>query len=176
LFTAKSLEGANHEVEVIESGLFEFRLLFHGGAEITIRFQECSWEVLPDEYGNVGLSPEVAEEIAGIAGMAGTGKLDASMLRDLMAKCAGGNAYIHYRLGKLALDGGYYPLAVEQFTLALKKTSNHQLTTQFLLAKAMYLAGDYAGASPLIDEILRENPKHPGALRYRTLVEGSAPP
>ncbi len=173
---ANSLEAEIHEVELIAPDLFEFRLLFHGRAEIAVRFREFGWEVVPDEHGNVGLSLEVAEEIAGVATDVAKGKLDARVLRDLLAKCAGGNAYVHYRLGKMALDGRYYALTAEQFRLSLASAPDHS-PTRFQLARTLYLAGDYAGASPHLDAVLRENPTHPGALRYRALVsEQTVPP
>ncbi len=170
-FLAHSLEGANHEVEVIEPDMFEFRLLFHGGAEIAVRFREFAYEVIPDSNGSTGISPELAEQVADIVTEARTGKLDENVLRELMTRCAVGGSQVHYNLGRLAMDGGYYSLAVEQFTLAAEAVPDHT-PTRFLLAKTKFLAHDYPGALHLIEEILREIPNHPGALLYRVRLFG----
>jgi tetratricopeptide (TPR) repeat protein len=173
LFGSKSLEGEMHEVELIEPDMFEFRLRFHGGAEIALRFREFDFEIIPDEYGSIGLSPEVAEEVANVATAIGQGKLETDVVRNLFAKCSDGNGNVQYQLGRMALDGGYYPLAVEQFTRASEKTAHYNLATLFYLAKARFHMQDYTGAFPLIDELLRESPRHPGALLYRVYLLGA---
>ncbi|MBC8138684.1 MAG: hypothetical protein H8F28_22620 [Fibrella sp.] len=80
-------------------------------------------------------------------------------------------ALTHYRTGNVALDTGDYPLAVGEFTLALEGAPDHT-PTRFALAKAKCMVQDYAGALSLINQILTEVPKHPGALLYYVRILG----
>lgn len=166
-FPASVLEVEIHEVEVIESDSFELRFLFHGRTEIAIRFKEFAYEVVPGNDADKisAISVGVTEQVDSILGDARSGKLDAQSLEELMAQCAVGNSHVHYRLGVLASEGGYYSLAVEQFTLAAKGVPDHT-PTRFALAKAKFAIQEYADALSLIQNILTEIPNHPGALLY----------
>ncbi|MBC7805262.1 MAG: hypothetical protein H7145_03840 [Akkermansiaceae bacterium] len=173
-FLAYSLEVEVHEVELIEPGFFEFRFAFHGRTEMAIRFKEFTYEIIDagdvDQYGRSGEA--VADPVVEAERLARTTKWDPRILTEIASQVAGGDAFTHYRLGKLALETGDYPLAVGQLTLAMECDPDHR-STRFALAEGKYEVHEYTDALSLIDTIRAQSPNHTGALLYHVRILGA---
>lgn len=169
------LEVTQHEIEAVEPDSFEYRLAFVGKTELAIRFNKFHYEIISrDGDGkNEGVSLEIEELLVQVENAARVGSVPKPhVLRELAQKSSTGNSYTHYRLGEMAMTAGDYDLAAEQLILAVEMAPDHT-PTRFALAKAKYLLHEYQHALYLIENILAENPSHPGALLYYVRISAA---